>query len=181
MEKVTLIYFPFWLFGVGGKNFLCPASSTLYPEFKNLSLSGDLKFYTPGLVEGREIISPGIFVEVAWGKVKKENPRINTEPERISLVHYPLYELEFRYKRQNYHAVIEGIKGEVFAGEAPPSPSLKLTRYFTGWIVISFSLFIGESVFLPSFILLIAYPVTFFLLYFLAKKILTKKNGNSTS
>jgi len=175
VQSSRILYFPFWRMDttIGGSVTL-PAAAPPMEDLESLkSPAGDLKLYTKKLGEEFPVVEPEVLLEDALVKAQKSLESEAVKFKSASLMHLPLYEVEYTCQKGQYRAIVEAVSGEVFADNWPAAPQKQKDRVL-GWIAaLAFVLFLLESALIPWFWVMVpAYVATGAGIYFLARRTL---------
>lgn len=131
-DGIERIFFPFWLHtGSGESRRLVPALSRPFPALAGVTLpAGDMVY----LSEKGDYPEPSVPLSEAMGQL-----RTGGEPGNWSLVHIPLYLLEYAVRERSLTAVVSGVDGKVFATESPTPSGTGLPVSHLG-MILSFAL-----------------------------------------
>ena len=140
ITKVAKKYFPLYMFRrlIDDREevLLEPAASTVLPGLHQLKLpGGDLLIFDAQLItSGAEMVQPDIamthYLTTLPGNAKEQ-----------SLVYFPIWELEYQFKGNTYHAVVDASSSEVFASTFPIRSSVA----YIAVSIAGFFAFIGEG------------------------------------
>ena len=113
-------YYPLWFFLIrqGDRELtdLEPGAAISITEITHLDLpAGDLRPYDSS--NDSQSISPSVPLETAKDWLIRKNPGFDIK--QSSLVHVPLYIFRYKYRNQDYTAVVEAGTGQVFANIFP--------------------------------------------------------------
>lgn len=136
------IYFPVWYFKVKNNDAesikIQPAMPTPIPDIKDMPIpAGDLRFYDSKDEGNPAIKQPQVLYTSAleWLSGEGVNPANITQS---SLVHIPLYIFHYRYKDNEYSAVLDGSSGKVMAVEFPSKSEMPYLLVGGGATVLFF-------------------------------------------
>ncbi|HJJ30845.1 MAG TPA: hypothetical protein O0X97_01190 [Methanocorpusculum sp.] len=109
-------YFPVFSFirNIDGKESytVLPAKGTALPGMRSLKIPpGNLETYTGGSLDAA-IIQPDIALESCIGELKGE-------ALSQSIIYFPIYDIAYTFKGENYSAVIDGSTGDIHSGYYP--------------------------------------------------------------
>ena len=158
-DSAEQIFFPFWLFSSNGDSRrLIPALSRSYPEISIVTIpAGDMVF----LEEKGEYPEPSVTLTEAMQQFPADG-----EPGKWSLVHIPLYLLEYSVRGHSFTAVVSGADGKVFTVGSPTSSETRLSVSHLGMMVSFAFLLIVEGVLIRNHLTrAVAYGLSLAVLY----------------
>jgi hypothetical protein len=140
VTKVGKDYFPVYMFrrDIDGREevLLEPASSTILPGLHQLKLPGgdlqifDAEFNTSGADVAKPDIAMTHYLTALPGKAKEQ-----------SLVYFPIWKIEYKFKGQNYLVVVDASSSEVFASSFPTRSSMA----YLAVSILGFMAFVAEG------------------------------------
>ena len=136
------IYFPVWYFKVKNseteKIKIQPASPTPIPDIKDMPIpAGNLRFYDKNDEGNTAVKQPQVLYTSALEWLSGEGVNVSTITQS-ALVHIPLYVFHYRYKDNDYSAVLDGSSGKVMAVEFPSKSEMPYLLVGGGATVLFF-------------------------------------------
>ena len=175
--KWSFFYFPFWRVdtSLGGSVVIAAATPPCEDMLQISMPAGDLKLFAPELAAEHEVTEPEMLLDDALIEAQKilDNPAVKFTA--ASLIHLPMYRVEYRCQNQDFVAVVDAITGDAFADEWPAMPQKQKDRMLGGIALAAFALFFLEAAFLPwTWAIIPAYALTGAGIYYLARNTLRK-------
>lgn len=173
----NLVYFPFWRLDMeGGFSITVPASPPVIEDIIQIKCpAGDLKLFAPELAAEEEVVEPQALLEDAVADAAKLMDNKEPKFSAASLLHLPMYAVEYACGGARHKALVEAVSGEVYADDWPAAPQKEKDRVLGMIAALAFGLFFLEAALLPGlWPVLAAYAVTAIAIYYLARRTLTK-------
>lgn len=154
------IYFPVWYFKIRNNDAenikIQPAMPTPIPDIKSIPVpAGDLRFYDKKDEGNQAIKQPQVLYTSALEWLSSEGVNASGITQS-ALVHIPLYIFHYRYRDNNYSAVVDGSSSTVMAVEYPSKSEMPYLLVGGGATALFF--LEGMSIDFPG--VLIAYLIT---------------------
>jgi hypothetical protein len=151
--KADLHYFPFWRLenNKGGALNIPAASPLLEDMYEIVFPSGEFKFFSDDLANGKSVTGPEVTLDDALVEGEKLIADDSEKFTSASITHLPFYMVNYSCQNEEHEAVVEGISGKVYADGWPAAPQKQKDRHLGLIAFIAITLFFLEA-FFPSFL-----------------------------
>jgi len=160
ITRRELRYWPFWEVEAADRRALLLATPSPFPELESIDVPAGRRRAFDDATEAAAR-APTTFGDAALARTGAD-----AASARLSLLHLPIYHLEYRLAGRPYVAVVEGVSGGVFAERAPPARTSQLDASHAMVFGATFGVFLLEGLLLPDLgPTLLGYGVTGAVLY----------------
>jgi hypothetical protein len=175
--KSRMFYFPFWRLdtAIGGSLTLAAATPPVEDMLQIENPAGDLQLFSPDLAAEQEVVEPELLLEDALLEARNLLESDTAKFRAASILHLPVYEVEYLCQGQRFKAHVLGVTGEVFADEWPAIPQKEKDRKLGAIALFAFILLLLEAVLIPwTWAVIPAYALTGAGVYYFAKNTLRR-------
>ncbi len=177
LREAIIVYHPFWRFESKGlKPKLIAAAEIEADEMTEIPvMGGNPVAYNESVIGNRRVVEPTLLYDETVAEFQAGTPSAAPDDLRVTMLYLPVYHVTYLCDGLSYNALIDGVSGEVYADNWPPTEQREKNRVLGAMALGAMLAFILESAFLPSFWLMaLAYAFTGGILYVFSRRLLRR-------